>query len=711
MLRNPYRESKNGLKPLNLDRLLKPRSIAVVGASTRADSYGCMVMDMLLAHRFPGPIYPINPKREEIRGLTCYPSLSSVPDPIDLIYVALPSSAGPDILEEAGKIGVGGAAIPGNGYADGGPDGEALQDRLVEVATRHGIAICGPNNMGFINYHDRVVAWPTYIPEIDTPSNVALITHSGSVGIALSQDGRALKYAYVIAAGNEANVGAADYLDFLLRDDNVEVVLIFLETIRDPLRFSAAADEANKRGKRIAVIKVGRSETASRMVLAHTGALAGEDALYQAFFDRKGIIRVPDLDTLVETGVLLSSGVHPPPHPGVTLVTLSGGEGALAADLGNDYGMQLPALSAQTVERIKPFYPPFATPRNPIDAYGFGWNAESFEGILRGLIEEPENGTLILHTDSAAEGNPDDGMISEMAEICGQALAKSDKRIVYINNTSTAGINAAARASLIKAGVPVLLGLHEGIRSVAEWVRLSEPKDSPATVTNSVQTLERLVSKPLSETARLGILRDRGIKMVETHPVESPDHAVDLFEQLGRPVVLKGTALGLAHKTEHDLVALNLDQSENVRQTYTRLCNTLAEVNGSGSGTQILLQPMAGDGIELILGATYYPGFGMLIAVGLGGTLVEVIKNVSVDLAPITYQRAQAMLDETPAGTLIRGVRGKGPYDLEAACQAIVCFADFATATGESLKAIEVNPLIVLDEGQGVVGVDAVFET
>ncbi len=216
------------LEPLDLDRLLKPRSVAVVGASTRPGSYGCMVMDMLLEHRFPGPIYPINPKRDEIRGLSCYSSLSSVPDPIDLIYVALPAGAGPEIIAEAGQMGVGGAAVPGNGYADGGPEGKELQRRLVEIAAKHGIAICGPNNMGFINYHDRVAAWPTHIPEIDAPGNVALITHSGSVGIALSQDGRALKYAYVIAAGNEANVGAADYLDYCIRDDMVEVVLMFL---------------------------------------------------------------------------------------------------------------------------------------------------------------------------------------------------------------------------------------------------------------------------------------------------------------------------------------------------------------------------------------------------------------------------------------------------------------------------------------------------
>ena len=698
------------MKQLNLDRLLKPRSIAVVGASTREDSYGCMVLDMLLKHAFPGPIYPINPKRKEIRNLTCYPDLSSVPEPIDLIYVALPSKAGPDILEQAGAIGVGAAAIPGNGYADGDAEGKALQKRLVEVAAKYGIAICGPNNMGFINYHARVAAWPTYIPEIDSPGNVALITHSGSVGIALSQDGRALKYAYVIAAGNEANVGAAQYLDYCIKDENVDVVLMFLETIRDPNKFRAAAAEARNRGKRIAVIKVGKSETARRMVTAHTGALAGEDALYQTFFDREGIIRVSDLDTLVETGSLLSAGMRAASLPTVTLVTVSGGEGALAADIASDCGIALPALSEKAIERIKPYYPPFATPRNPIDAYGFGWNPTHFEEILKALAEEDGVGTLVLHSDSATLGTPDDGMVLEMAKMCERLLPKTDKRIVYINNTSTAGINAEASAAFIRAGIPVLLGLSEGLRSVAEWIRLGIPAHPPNSNPEPDHALQEAVVTRLPETERLSLLREHGIEMVETHVVESADDTVRIARSLGGPVVLKGTALSLLHKTELGLVALNLTTEDGIRLAYERLAETLLRETHGNDNTQILCQPMAKEGIELILGATHYPGFGMLIAVGLGGTLVEVISKVSVELAPITYQRAQAMLDETPAGALIRGTRGKGPYDVDAACRAIVAFAEFATQVGGSLKAIEVNPLLVLPKGEGVIGVDAVFE-
>lgn len=697
------------MKPLTLDRLLKPASVAVVGASSRPDSYGAMVLNMLLAHGYEGPLYPINPKRDELFGLRCYPDLSSVPGPVDLIYVALPGESVLEILPEAGRLGVGGAAIPGNGFADGGADGVLLQKRLTDVANEFGIAICGPNNMGFINYHDRVLAWPTYIPPYEQAGSVALISHSGSVGIAMTQDGRDLKLAYCISAGNEANVGVADYLDFCVNDDNVNVILMFLETIRDPVRFAQAVMRARQQNKPIALVKVGRSETASRMVSAHTGSLAGEDSLYEAFFRRLGILRVPDLDALIEAGALLSSGMQAPEHQGVMLLMLSGGEGALAADLCSDYGITLPELTHETQEKIRQFFPSFATPRNPVDGYGLGWNAASFEQILRTVAEQEDVGTLVLCMDSAAIGSADDGMVEEMASMCARLQPETTKRIVYINNTSSAGINAQARAAFESIGVPVLLGLHHGVRTLASWMDAAAGlRDAPRP--EAVATIETPIVDVVSESQRLAILNKAGVVMVASHVVSSADEAIEILSRLGGAVVMKGTSSQLLHKTEHGLVVLNLQTAAAVRSAFETLSDKLDRVVGPRGDQQILMQPMVEEGIELILGATHYPGFGMLVAVGLGGTLVEVIQSVSVELAPIGERRAREMLQETPAGKLIRGVRGKGPYDFEAAADAIVAFSKFVAATAGSFEAVEVNPLIVLREGRGVVGVDAVFE-
>ena len=293
--------------------------------------------------------------------MRCYPDLASVPAPVDLAYIALPAALGAGVLEQAAEAGVGAVAIPGSGYADGGPEGEARQARIVEIANRHRIPICGPNNLGFVSHLDRVIAWPTHIADIDDNARVALITQSGSAGIAISQDPRELGLAYMVSTGNEANVNAADYLDYFAGNERVDVILVYLETLREPDKFARAADKAIAAGKRIAAIKVGRSESAQRMVAAHTGGIAGEDAVYDSFLRRHGILRAEDLDGLVETGLLLATMPEAPPRGGVAVITVSGGEAALAADLLAEKGVLLPDFAPHTTDALERAFPPFAT--------------------------------------------------------------------------------------------------------------------------------------------------------------------------------------------------------------------------------------------------------------------------------------------------------------------------------------------------------------
>ena len=692
----------------SLEKLLKPKSIAVVGASARTETYGRMLLDMLIEHNFSGPIYPINPRYPELAGLTCDPDLDSLPEPVDLAYIALPSAAVVDVVEKAGQIGVGGVVVPGAGFAEGGASGTALQAELVETAAKYGIAICGPNNMGYINYHERTACWVTHVPEIDAPGDVALITQSGSVGIAISQDGRELKLGYLIGAGNEANVGAADYLDFFVRDDRINVVLLFIETLREPERFAEVAAEARRRNKRIAVVKVGRSVTSSRMVAAHTGAIAGEDGVYDAFFRKHGILRATDLDELVELGMLLSSTRQPPPLTSLGVVTLSGGEAALIADLSSDLGLQIPDFEPVTVERLRDAFPAYATPRNPVDAYGLGWDAERFAQILEAVVADPRIGVVVLAMDTSAHGGGDDGMVPQMARICADLKTRTDKPFIYINNTSGSGLDGAARRAFETASIPVLVGMREGLAAIAQWAsvpgsRSPEPSESilPGWGARAIACEH--------EADRLALLTDVGVRMIETTVVNSADEAWTQVHKLGR-AVMKGTAPSLLHKTEHGLVALGLSDEQTVRDVYQRFVEALVEATPAGEEHQMLVQPMLDEGVELILGAHHHEGFGTVIAVGLGGTLVEVIKQASLRLAPVQRSDAMQMLEETPAATLLKGTRGKGPFDLEAVCDAIVAFSVFAAATQGQLRAVEVNPLLALAQGQGVRGLDAVFE-
>ena len=695
----------------SLDKLFRPRAIAVVGASRRVESFGYRTIDALRRHDFPGPVYPVNPRYDEVAGLVCHPSLDALPGPVDLAYLAVAAAHAPDVLEQAGRLGIGGAVVTASGFADGGPEGAALQRRLEAAAARHGIALCGPNNMGFINLHDRVVSWPAPIPEDSHAGPVALITQSGSVGIAMTQDERALGFGYMVTAGNEATVTAADYLDYFVRDDRVRVVLMFLETIRDPVRFAAAAAEARARAKHLIAVKVGHSEVGRRTVAAHTGAIAGENAVYRAFFRRHGVMRAADIDGLLEMAVLVTVAPGPPPSPHVAPVTLSGGEAALLADMGERYGLSMPALAPETVAGLRPHFPPFAVPRNPVDAYGLGWDVGRFGDLIEALLGDPRLGVVALCMDSTERGGGDVGYIREMAEICGRLAPRTDKRIVYVNNTSVGGMDRVARDRFAALGVPALVGMREGLAALAEWTRAAtatRPPDAAPPATAEAWCAR--ARGPLDEPARFALLADAGLPMAPTRPVASAAEAVAAAAVLGYPLVLKGSAPDLMHKTEHDLVRLGLADEDAVARAFEELLAATRALVGASPGAGVVAQPMAGPGIELILGARAEPGFGMALAVGLGGTLVELVGRASVRLAPVDEGEARAMLAETPAGRLIAGARGRGPCDLDAALEAIVVFSRFAAATEGVLTAVEINPLIVLEAGRGAIGVDAVIE-
>ncbi len=698
-------------RPLSLEKLFNPRSIAVVGASKRPSSYGSMVLDMLLAHRCPLPIYPVNPRETEIKGMRCYPDLASVPGPVDLAYIALPAVLGVDVLEQAAKAGVGAVAIPGSGYADGGPEGEARQARIVDIANRHGIPICGPNNLGFVSSPDRVTAWPTHIADIDDGARAALITQSGSAGIAISQDPRGLGLAYMVSTGNEANVNAADYLDYFAANERVDVVLVYLETLREPDKFARAAEKAIAAGKRIAAVKVGRSESAQRMVAAHTGGIAGEDAVYDAFFRRHGILRAEDLDGLVEIGLLLALMPSAPPQGGVAVVTVSGGEAALAADLLAEKGIALPDFAPETVAALESAFPPFATPRNPVDAYGLGWDRERFTRILRAVLADGGIGTVVLCMDTFEPG-VETTMSEEMTKVCVEVAAETDKTMVFVNNTSGGGINADVQRALRSAWIPALLGMREGLSAVAEWLRAGRHREKvrEAPPPPDSSRWRATIETALEEVDRFALLAEAGVPMAKTRGVGSADEAVAVAAEFGGRIALKGSAPGLLHKTEHALVELDLRTEERIRDAFRAIERRLARaVEPKGAG-RILAQCMADPGVELILGARQAGAFGTVIAVGVGGTLVEVIRQASIRLAPIDRDTALEMLDETPAGRLMRGVRGRGPCDIEAAADALTAFARLAHAAGDALDAMEINPLVVLERGKGVLGVDIVFE-
>ena len=449
---------------LPIKRILRPKSIAVVGVSERPEAIGTRVMSNIRKMGFAGPLYAVNPRYEKIGELKCYPALSALPEPVDAAFLAVPSHGGPDLVEEAGRCGIRALFINANGYADGDADGVALQRRVEATAAKFGIAICGPNNLGIMNVHDRVAMWSPRYMKVPKSGSLGVISQSGSIALILSEDERDLGFAYLITAGNEAVLNIADYLAELAVDDRVEVILLFSETIRDPQKFQAAALKAGERGKRIIALKLGSSSEGRALVQAHTGSLAGEDRLYDAYFKALNILRVRDLDEMLETAVLLSKDSAALPTGGNVMVTLSGGEAALIADLGTDLGLKFPELAPETLAALHPAIPPYSSIGNPLDAWGLGFAADRFSIAL---LADPNINLIGFSVDAPGRGGGDVPYACIMAEAC--VDAKTRKRLVFFNNTSGLGVNAEVRAILDRGKIPYLSGLRPALAAIAKF--------------------------------------------------------------------------------------------------------------------------------------------------------------------------------------------------------------------------------------------------
>jgi acyl-CoA synthetase (NDP forming) len=684
---------------LALDKLLSPRSIAVVGASERPDAIGTRVIRNLRLMGFPGAIYPVNPRYPMLGDLPCYPSLAALPEPVDAAFFGVPASGGPELLEQAADAGIRAVFINANGYADGDEDGKALQHKLTAIARARNIAVAGPNNLGLVNVLDRKAMWtPRYFTPI-AEGPVAVISQSGSIGIVLSEDERKLGFAYLITTGNEAVVTVADYLSHVASDHRVGVILLFLETIRDPALFAAAARKALASGKRIVALKLGRSETGRALVQAHTGSLAGEDRLYDAYFRALGVSVVRDLDEMLETAVMFAADRTPPPTRHFVPVTLSGGEAALMGDLGSELGITYGKLAPEILARLRPAFPPYSSIGNPLDAWGLGFNPDRFRIVLRALLDDPSIGTIGFSVDAPGQGGGDVPYACVMAEACLEA--ETDKRLVFFNNTAGTGVNADVRAILDRGRIPYLSGMRPALAAIARLIETATPPPPPIVVP---------VAPPLptEETACFAALRAAGVPMIATEAVSTSAEAVAVATRFGFPVVLKGVVPHLPHKTELGLVRLGLADAIAVTHAFDALQAILRAHAKDGVTGSVVVQAMAPPGVELILGATNQRGFGSFVLAGPGGVLVEINAQASVRLGPIDTQAAHAMLPETSAAKLLAGVRGRPACDIDAAARAIAAFSRLAAAHADTYAALEINPLIVTQDG--AIGVDLLLE-
>lgn len=690
----------------SIDALFNPASIAVVGASQREESIGQRVIRNLVRFGFQGSIYPVHPTNAEVAGLACHKSLADIPGPVDAVFIGLPAAQGPGVLEEAGKRGVRAAYINASGFADADAEGVALQAELRAIAARYDMALCGPNNLGLFNVHRKYAPWtPRYASEL-VPGPVAVISQSGTMALMLCQDERKLGLAYVVTCGNEGVLGAAEYLDYVVRDDTVKTVLLFLETIRNPDLFAAAAHEAHRRGKRVIALKSGASDAGRALVAAHTGSLAGEDRFYDAFLRSCHVTRVHSPDELIESALLFTAHSQGAKGRGFMAVTLSGGEAALIADNAPALGLALPPLTPATREALMPAFPPFGKPSNPLDAWGLGFSPERFRIVLDALVADASLGAIGFSIVANTEGGPDGVYGRQMAEACAEIAGKHDKAIVFMNATAGAGPNREIKKVLDGAGIPYLSGMRTSLASIAHWLRPDEPVRQA--IAADAQWAARCNGLK-SEVEGFALLREAGVPMARAVAAGSAAEAVAAAETFGYPVVLKGCAPSLPHKSELGLVKVGLANAEAVKAAHADLSARLAKALPPGAPGEVVVQEMAGEGVELIIAVRNDPMLGSFVVVGPGGLLVEVMGKASVRQGPVDLATAEKMLDETAAGALVCGVRGRGPFDRKAAAAAIVALSRAGAKLHGAAATLEINPLIVT--AGGALGVDLLIES
>jgi acyl-CoA synthetase (NDP forming) len=687
---------------MSLEKLLNPRSIAIVGASDKVGP-GFNAWNALQHVGFGGKVYLVNPTKAELLGQKCYPSLEAIEGDVDAAFVAVKAENVLEVARQAAAKSAGGMAILSSGFGDAGPGGLELQNELAALAAERSLSVCGPNCLGLLNFAGKTALFGTSLPEQVKRGGIAAVVQSGSIGIALLNSVRGLGLSHMITSGNEAVTATADYLEALIDDPAVKAVIVFAEQIRKPAKFMAMARKAAGASKPVIVLKSGRSEKGKAAVMAHTGAVAGSVEACDAALAASGAIQVFTLDELIETAVLVSQVRARPTAHGIGALSLSGGEIALALDAAEESGIVFAPLGLAEA-KIKPLMPEFSHLHNPLDLTWVGlYDPKVAEQCAKAMGELKEIGALVLLQDAPTGlGSQQAGRYATLLAAVSRGAEAAGKPLVAVSNLSDEPHPELARVAR-ETATPYLRGTREGLAAIARYARWAvdginrKAPSSRASEKECAAKLLRQFSAPAEHEARV-ILAGYGIAGPNEKYVTSADEAAKAAAAIGFPVVLKGMVPGMLHKTEAGLVKLRLSDAQAVR-------DAAAAMKAPG----YLVQQMVSSLAELFVGARVDPDFGPLIVVGAGGVNVELYKDVSVRLAPISEEEALAAIAATRASRLLDGWRGAKPADVAAAAKAVSAVSRFIADFESQVSEVEINPLAVLEQGSGCIALDAVI--
>lgn len=695
-----------------LDPLLNPQSIAVIGASDKSNRMGGMPLDLLAHFRFGGKVYPVNPKYEEVFGFRCYPDIESVPEAPDLVVLAIPASDVTSMLERCERKGVRAAIVYASGFAEAGPTGAALQDRLEAFTAKSAMVVAGPNCAGFANLNSNAhtnFAIKTFKSSPPQPERgrVTLLTQSGNVCATIFPLLRQLgvPVSHFINTGNEADLEFSEYLEFLAQDADTECVVGYLEQLRDGGRFIQVAREFARRDKALILLKAGDSEKGSEAVRSHTSALAGNQALYRAAFRQLNVIPADDFQQMADLAWLTQFRKRKGGKR-VGIMTVSGAVGAILADKLTGGGLEVPTLPEPDQRVLRSAISDFGMVTNPVDVTGNIVSASDNSAartVLSQLATTDALDTVVLYAPST--------VLDRMADVLVELSGLHDRLFVVID---TGG--ATCHQRLAEAGIPVFSDISRAARALVpycQWLAGRETVLRWDQLCEQEAAVPALDAKPsvhdLNELQAKQLLAGFGVTPVPEKAAADGEAAVAAAEALGYPVVLKILSPDIAHKTEVGGVALNLVDADAVRNAFREVTERARRNAPRARQQGVLVQKMSKGIAELIVGTTRDPVFGPTLTVGLGGVLTEIYKDVSHRLLPVDPAIAKEMLQELKSFVLLDGFRGKDKADIAAACTAIAGMSRAALQFGPAVQEMEVNPLQVKAGTGGVAALDALI--
>jgi len=684
--------------------LMAPQSVAVVGATERADASSSYVMKNLMRFGYRGKIIPVHPKAETVFGYQAAPSLSALDTPPDVAVIGIAADRAIGALEEAGSIGVKAAVVLASGFAELDEAGRERQRQLIEIADRYGMAICGPNCLGLFNLGSGAALYSSSLSTNLEKGRFAILSHSGASAIALGNTGR-FGLSHIVSSGNSAATDIPDYLEFLATDEATSAVGIVLEAIREPEKLSLAMERTHAAGKPVIALRAGRSARGAQATAAHTGSLAGSNEAYRSFFKRVGIIEVPDMDGFMETATLCLSLKQRPARPGVAIVGVSGGGVAHVSDIADETGVSLPDLQPDTVAKIKTLLPAFATPQNPLDTTGVVFaNSDIYRDVLHTLANDPSIGLIVAAQDAPA--GLDDFCASEylgIAEAVSTYAETGKAPVVFMSNLSS-GHHPDVEAKL--PNVPVLRGTRSALTAIASLIAQDHNVSWPG---RKAAEQKSLPTGALTEREAKILLAAEGLPVPKEELVTTADSAAEAATRLGFPVVMKIESPDILHKTEAGGVKLGISSEAEARSAFDAIMASVLAYAPEADLRGVSVQEMVSGDVEALVGLVRHEPFGFGIVAGIGGVLVELVKDSAFDLLPIDLARAEAMISETKLASLLEGYRGAPKADRKALAELLVKLSDFAATHGDDIEAIDLNPVAVLPTGKGVRILDALI--